>query len=459
MGTRDGYEIADHNNKRQELLAFSDKIFDKISDQRNYSDSIPLTVNTRSVRKVVGLNFSRSDEATEGTFLRASGGGGGASAKQRTGRQSPPSLSKAQVGFKSAPGKVLVYSSLLQTRAYGGDATGRSSVFEWHELFCEGREEVEDDQSSGRTSTFKNDEDMNSDCTSNARMISEHLNLPKTSVPEIATKNLGMRKACAQLVQVLSDERKDRRVKMCRELLGCVRDDLNFLENVITGDESWISEYNMEIKRQSSEWHTSATPRSKKARMNKSKVKSMFIVCLDCKGVVHNEFVPPSVVTAAFCVTVHERPRPSSIRRFLEAPCDNVFQRFPDHPTAQMSRSRLLTLPPTRTGYERTAPRLSLGHLRGRDEGKRRKLKAAIQETRPPHLYGFGVAESEFHLTQSGLDQGHFKVKQLNILRTSMFSRRFRMFLERDCLKIHTNTRLSGFPDHWIPDYWKSTKD
>ncbi|KAJ8961193.1 hypothetical protein NQ318_008876 [Aromia moschata] len=44
--------------------------------------------------------------------------------------------------------------------AYGDDAMDRSSVFELHKLFHEGREKVEDDQRSGRVSTTKNDENM-----------------------------------------------------------------------------------------------------------------------------------------------------------------------------------------------------------------------------------------------------------------------------------------------------------
>ena len=83
-------------------------------------------------------------------------------------------------------------------RAYGDDAMGRSSVFEWHKLFREGREQVEDDQRSGRPSTNKSDENLlkvknllGSDRRLRVRMMSELLNLPKTTVHEIVTENLG----------------------------------------------------------------------------------------------------------------------------------------------------------------------------------------------------------------------------------------------------------------------------
>jgi len=61
---------------------------------------------------------------------------------------------------------------------------------------------------------------------------------------------------------------------------------------VITGDEIWIFEYDLETKRRSKEWHTSTSPRPKKARMSKSKIKSMLICFFDSQGIVHTEFVP-----------------------------------------------------------------------------------------------------------------------------------------------------------------------
>ena len=65
-----------------------------------------------------------------------------------------------------------------------------------------------------------------------------------------------------------------------------------FFKHVIKSDESWIFEYDSETKRQSSEWHTSNSPRPKKARMSKSKIRSMLICFFDSEGVVHKEFVP-----------------------------------------------------------------------------------------------------------------------------------------------------------------------
>jgi hypothetical protein len=73
------------------------------------------------------------------------------------------------------------------------------------------------------------------------------------------------------------------------------------LDSAITGDETWRFEYDPESKEQSVEWHTNSTPRPKKARMLKSKVKTMLIVFFDSRGIVHKEFVPQeSTVNVAF---------------------------------------------------------------------------------------------------------------------------------------------------------------
>jgi hypothetical protein len=52
----------------------------------------------------------------------------------------------------------------------------------------------------------------------------------------------------------------------------------NFLQRVITGDESWIYEYDPETKRQSEEWKHGCLPRSKKVCKSCSKIKIMLIV-------------------------------------------------------------------------------------------------------------------------------------------------------------------------------------
>ena len=68
--------------------------------------------------------------------------------------------------------------------------------------------------------------------------------------------------------------------------------DEKLLENVITGDESWVFQYDPETKRQSRQWKSVSSPRPKKARMQHSQVKVMLITFFNHHGIVHHEFVP-----------------------------------------------------------------------------------------------------------------------------------------------------------------------
>jgi hypothetical protein len=58
---------------------------------------------------------------------------------------------------------------------------------------------------------------------------------------------------------------------------------LDVLENVITYDDAWIFQYDPETKRHSLHWKT---PRMKKARMSKLKVKAVMIVFFNIRGTV-----------------------------------------------------------------------------------------------------------------------------------------------------------------------------
>ena len=93
-------------------------------------------------------------------------------------------------------------------------------------------------------------------------------------VQEILTEESAMKKLCAKFVpKNLTIEQKDNQTDVCLHLLERIQSDRNFFKNVITGDETWIFEYDPETKRQSKEWHTSASPRPKKSEKEQIKNK------------------------------------------------------------------------------------------------------------------------------------------------------------------------------------------
>ena len=64
--------------------------------------------------------------------------------------------------------------------------------------------------------------------------------------------------------RLLTDDQKENRVEISQELLANANDNKNFLKNIITGDETWVYEYDVETKMQSSQWMGKGSPRPKK---------------------------------------------------------------------------------------------------------------------------------------------------------------------------------------------------
>ena len=64
--------------------------------------------------------------------------------------------------------------------------------------------------------------------------------------------------------------------------------DERFWENIITGNETWCFTYNPATKRQSAEWVGQNSPKPKKLRFQKLRVKMMIIIVFfDAEGVIH----------------------------------------------------------------------------------------------------------------------------------------------------------------------------
>ena len=87
------------------------------------------------------------------------------------------------------------------------------------------------------------------------------MNIDRETVRKILNEDLDMRKVCAKIVpKELTKEKKQRRVTICQDLLER-QDDI--LGHVITGDETWVYQYNPEMKQQSAHWKTANSPRPK----------------------------------------------------------------------------------------------------------------------------------------------------------------------------------------------------
>jgi hypothetical protein len=77
--------------------------------------------------------------------------------------------------------------------------------------------------------------------------------------------------------------------------------DKNFFNKIITGDGTWCFACDPETKQQSSDWVGEASPRTKKLKFRKSRIKTMLIIFFDSQGVVHRQFVAEGTTVNVEC--------------------------------------------------------------------------------------------------------------------------------------------------------------
>jgi hypothetical protein len=108
-----------------------------------------------------------------------------------------------------------------------------------------------------------------------------------------------MRRVNAKFVpRLLSQEQKELRLSISLELRVLANSDsVLILRSLMTGDESWVYDYNLEKKMQSFHGRTPKSPQAEKARQSKSNTKAMLNVFFDIEGIDRAEFV-------ARCTTV-----------------------------------------------------------------------------------------------------------------------------------------------------------
>jgi hypothetical protein len=190
------------------------------------------------------------------------------------------------IKFRFRLNKTAAETHLMLKEAFGDNAMSQSKLFLWYKRFKGGRTSVDDVEHSGRPSTSttskniaKVREAILADRRRTIHDVCEIVGLSYGTVQCILSDDLHMRRIAAKFVlRLLSNDQKEHRDAVCRELRFQARDDSNFISKVITGDESWVYGYDTETKQQLSQWKSPNSPWPEKARQVRSNVKSMLIV-------------------------------------------------------------------------------------------------------------------------------------------------------------------------------------
>ena len=60
---------------------------------------------------------------------------------------------------------------------------------------------------------------------------------------------------------------KRRQVEAAKEMLNSIGEDASFIKRNITGDETWVYEYDVETVQQSSEWRSKKEPKEENTKI------------------------------------------------------------------------------------------------------------------------------------------------------------------------------------------------
>ena len=207
---------------------------------------------------------------------------------------------KAVIEFLMREGIAACEISDRLKKVYGESALSYASVKRWMIDFKSGRNDIIDKPRSGRPSSAVTDENkqrvdemIRSNRRITTRDIIDVIGVGHSAVHSIIS-NLGYSKVCARWVpRQLTDELKHRRLEVCGQMLQRYRNEgEQFMNSIVTGDESWVHHYEPETKRQSMQWRHLGSPSPKKFKLSPSAGKVMITVFWDSRGVLLLDFLP-----------------------------------------------------------------------------------------------------------------------------------------------------------------------
>ncbi|GFX19173.1 histone-lysine N-methyltransferase SETMAR [Trichonephila clavipes] len=170
-----------------------------------------------------------------------------------------------------------------------------SKVRKWVRAFKDGRENVHDEPLSGGPSVITDDlvnavdEKIREDRRFTISTLAlEFSNVGRTTLNKVVSEKLKFRKLCAHCVpRLLTEEHKLKRMACALDFLDRYhKEGDQFLERIVTGDETWVSHITPESKRQSMEWRHTNSPVRVKAKRTISTRKVMATVFWDRHGIL-----------------------------------------------------------------------------------------------------------------------------------------------------------------------------
>ncbi len=128
------------------------------------------------------------------------------------------------------------------------------------------------------------------------RQMSAILHVSSGTLSNILHKDLNLIKLCTWYVpKVLTPTQKAAWLQACRRNLAWLQTEPLLLHHIVSGDESWVFTFDLEMKQRSQAWLSRDDPRPQKGLRSWSQRKYMLVAFMDRVGCVHHEFVQRTV--------------------------------------------------------------------------------------------------------------------------------------------------------------------
>ena len=174
------------------------------------------------------------------------------------------------------------FESLSAT--FGKIAPCRATVYNWYSAFRRGRRSLEHDPHPGRPLSAVTEENVQAvermikeDARITCREIQATLGIGSSTVNKILHEHLDVRKRCSRWVpHALNEDQKRGRVEWCLSMME--RFDGGRSKStwrIVSGDETWVYQFDPETKQQSSVWVFPGDPIPVKYKRTRSTGKQM----------------------------------------------------------------------------------------------------------------------------------------------------------------------------------------
>ena len=243
---------------------------------------------------------------------------------------------RAQLGFTPTE----IHADLQ--KVYGNDALKYATVCKWVRHFIDGRESIENDTRVGRPVSVLTEKNVatvktliEEDARYTVQEVEEVSGIHSSSVLKILREQLGLRKICTRWVPyLLTDEQKQSRVRLASQVIEKYNEcDPRRLEEIVTGDETWIYHFQPDSKAKNKVWVSSEGDRPVIVGRCKTSNRMLYAIFFDSKGPVLHIPVPKgSSVTGKFyresvltqLVDFYQKRRPRTSVRSIKLLHDNA---------------------------------------------------------------------------------------------------------------------------------------